>query len=48
MKELINNIWKVIIENKEIMAGILGIQVLVIIIIIVMLAIDEDEPVIRQ
>jgi hypothetical protein len=35
-------------ENKEIMAGIFGIQILVIIIIIVMLAIDEDEPVIRQ
>jgi hypothetical protein len=48
MMELLNNVWNVIIENKEIMAGILGIQVLVIIIIIVMLAIDEDEPFIRS
>lgn len=48
MKEFINNVWSIIMENKEIMAGIFGIQILVVIIIIVMLAIDEDEPAIRQ
>ena len=48
MNELISTIWRVIVNNKEIMAGILGIQILMIIIIVVMLAIDEDEPAIRQ
>ncbi|WP_378410988.1 hypothetical protein [Rhodocytophaga aerolata] len=48
MKEFITNIWEIIMKNKEIMAGIFGIQILVIIIIVVMLAIDEDEPAIRQ
>ncbi len=48
MIELLRTVWSVIVNNKEIMAGILGIQVLVTIIIIVMLAIDEDEPMIRQ
>jgi hypothetical protein len=48
MKELINSIWDIVMRNKEIMAGIFGIQILVIIIIVVMLAIDEDEPAIRQ
>lgn len=48
MKEFITNIWEIVMKNKEIMAGIFGIQILVIIIIVVMLAIDEDEPAIRQ
>ena len=48
MKDYLIKIWEIIMNNKEVMSGILGIQILLVIMIIVMLALDEDEPVMRQ
>ena len=48
MKDYLIKIWEIIMNNKEVMSGILGIQILLLIMIIVMLALDEDEPVMRQ
>lgn len=48
MKDYLIKIWEIIMNNKEVMSGILGIQILLLILIIVMLALDEDEPLMRQ
>jgi hypothetical protein len=48
MLNILHTAWRIFITNKEVMLGILGIQILLIIIIIVMLALDEEDPVMRQ
>jgi hypothetical protein len=48
MRDYLIEIWEIILNNKEVMSGIIGIQILLLIMIIVMLALDEDEPIMRQ
>ena len=45
---ILHTVWRIFIKNKEVMLGILGIQILLIIIVVVMLALDEEDPIMRR
>jgi len=48
MMNILHTAWRIFVANKEVMLGILGIQILLIMIIVVMLALDEEDPILRQ